>query len=92
MTIPAEIPLGTVKKGRDIGMTRPGDLFVWVKCYSTESGRGCQELRWVQKRGRYDAGQTRLCPVCVKANFQPFRLTINSPEAFYRHIESRRGN
>ena len=92
MTIPLERPLGTVKRGRDIGMTRPGDLFVWVKCYSKESGRGCQELRWALKRGRYDAGQTRLCSVCVKANFQPYRLTINSPEALYRHIESTRGD
>lgn len=92
MTIPLERPLGTVKRGRDIGMTRPGDLFVWVKCYSKESGRGCQELRWALKRGRFDDGQTRLCSVCVKRNFQPYGLTINSPEAFYRHIESTRGD
>ena len=92
MTIPLERPLGTVKRGRDIGMTRPGDLFVWVKCYSKESGRGCQELRWALKRGRFDDGQTRLCSVCVKRNFQPYRLTINSPEAFYRHIEPTRGD
>ena len=91
MTIPTERPLGTVKRGRDIGMTRPGDLFVWVKCYSKESGRGCQELRWVLKRGRYDAGQNRLCSVCVKANFQPYRLAINSLEAYSRFIESTRG-
>ena len=91
MTIPAEMPLGTQKRGREIGLTRRGDLYVWVKCYSTESGRGCLERRWALKRGRYDDGQNRLCPVCVKKNFTPYRLVINSPEAFYRHIESTRG-
>ena len=92
MTISAERPLGTQKRGREIGLTRGGDMYVWVRCYSTESGRGCQELRWALKRGRYDAGHNRLCPVCVKKNFQPYRLAINSPKAFYRHIESGRGN
>ena len=88
MTIPLERPLGTVKRGRDIGMTRPGDLFVWVKCYSKESGRGCQELRWALKRGRYDAGTNRLCSECVKNNFQPYRLGIGYPEAYHRHVDS----
>ena len=62
--------LGTAKRGREIGMTPPGDLFVWVKCYSQESGRGCQELRWALKRGRFDSGLNRLCPICVKKSFQ----------------------
>ena len=73
MTKRSARPLGTVKTGQEIGLTQPSDLFVWVRCHSTETGRGCKELRWAKKRGRFDPGINRLCSVCVKKNFQPYR-------------------
>ena len=83
MSSPLERSLGTIATGREIGLNRPGDLFVWVECYSPESGHGCRDLRWVKKRGRYDAGTHRLCSDCVKTNWTPYKMAIEYPEARY---------